>query len=91
MRDFGVAGSVAVVAGFVVAVGLYAVLQMTTTNTNTTHEEDEKIPQKTAAQKQHEGGGRQTVGEHIFKSDEVIGYYLFAEFVGSWKVCFESE
>ena len=73
------AGSVAVVAGFVVAVGLYAVLQMTTTNT---HEEDEKIPQKTAAQKQHEGGGRQTVGEHIFKSDEVIGYCLIAaEFV----------
>ena len=85
------AGSVAVVAGFVVAVGLYAVLQMTTTNTNTTHEEDEKIPQKTAAQKQHEGGGRQTVGEHIFKSDEVIGYYLIAEFVGNSKVCFESE
>ena len=75
------AGSVAVVAGFVVAVGLYAVLQMTTT-TNT-HEGDEKIPQKTAAQKQHEGGGRQTVGEHIFKSDEVIGYYLIAEFVGN--------
>ena len=78
------AGSVAVVAGFVVAVGLYAVLQMTTTSTNTnTLEEDEKIPQKTAAQKQHEGGGRQTVGEHIFKSDEVIGYYLIAKFVGN--------